>query len=140
MKYSPVSQAEFLEYPQVGTSSCKNASNLYVFVNVPLLKLVNHDLVLFLKIIERKQISQGTPDSAVLLDSTKEKDSNRVLKGFSVLPLSKLIWVENMRAGIIYQVDDAVIYKPPENGSVEAAYIRMLLDKKLRKNKDVELT
>jgi len=109
-------------------------------VNVPLLKLVNNDLVLLIKIIERRQISTGTPDSTTLLDSTKDKDYNRLLKGFSVLPLSKLIWAENMRAGVMYQVDEAAIYKAPESGQVEAAYIKMMLERRLRKNKDNDLT
>ena len=107
---------------------------------MPLLKLVNNDLVLLIKIIERRQISTGTPDSTTLLDSTKDKDYNRLLKGFSVLPLSKLIWAENMRAGVMYQVDEAAIYKAPESGQVEAAYIKMMLERRLRKNKDNDLT
>jgi len=109
-------------------------------VNVPLFKLVTNDLVLLIKIIERRQISQGTSDSTVLLDSTKEKDYNRLLKGFSVIPLSKLIWAENMRAGVMYQVDEASIYKAPENGQVEVSYIKMLLERKFRKSKDADLT
>jgi hypothetical protein len=71
-------------------------------VNVPLLKVLNNDVVLLLKIIERHHQSSTPPDFCGLFDSKKEKDSNRLLKAFSVLPLSKLIWLESMRVGVMY--------------------------------------
>ena len=40
----------------------------------------------------------------------------------------------------MYQVDDAAVYKAPESGQVEIAYMKMALEKKLKKYKDVELT
>jgi hypothetical protein len=109
-------------------------------VNVPLLKVVNNDVVLLIKIIERRHQAATPPDCCGLLESTKEKDSNRLLKAFSVLPLSKLIWLESMRGGVMYQVDDAAVYKAPESGQVEMAYMKMALEKKLKKYKDIELT
>jgi hypothetical protein len=85
-------------------------------VNVPLLKVLNNDVVLLLKIIERHQQPATAPDCSGLIDFIKEQDSNRLLKAFSVLPLSKLIWLESIRGGVMYQVDEAALYKPPESG------------------------
>jgi hypothetical protein len=45
-----------------------------------------------------------------------------------------------MRGGVMYQVDDAAVYKAPESGQVEMAYMKMALEKKLKKYKDIELT
>ena len=109
-------------------------------MNVPLLKVINNDVVLLIKIIERHHQAAMPPDCCVLLESTKEKDTTRFLKAFSVLPLSKLIWLESMRQGVMYQVDDAAVYKAPENGQVEMTYMKMVLEKKLKKFKDIELT
>jgi hypothetical protein len=96
-------------------------------VNVPFLKVLNNDVVLLLKIIERHHQSATPPDFRGLFDSKKEKDSNRLLKAFSVLPLSKLIWLESMRVGVMYQVDDVPVYKAPESGEVEITYMKIAL-------------
>jgi hypothetical protein len=76
---------------------------------------LNKDVVLLLKIIERHQHPATAPDYSGLLDFIKEKDSNRFLLAFSVLPLSKLIWLESIRVGVMYQVDEAILYKPTES-------------------------
>ena len=109
-------------------------------MNVPLLEVLNNDVVLLLKIIERHQQPATAPDCSGLLDFIKEKDSNRFLSAFSVLPLSKLIWLETIRVGVMYQVDEAILYKPPESGKIEMTYIKMAHEKKLKKLKDSKLT
>ncbi len=77
VKYFPVSQPEYIEYPLHAASSGKSASNLQVFMNVPLNSIIIQDLVLFMKIIEKKSIglsAQHKPDFAGLLKANKEKD------------------------------------------------------------------
>jgi len=77
---------------------------LQVFVNIPVLKLVNQDLALLIKIIEKRTLvyppdNSAKADSSKLFEISKDKDTNRFVKGFSVLPLSKLLWHATMSVG-----------------------------------------
>ncbi len=83
-------------------------------MNLPLSKLITSDLCLIIKIIDKRE-SLSLGSSCDLIDIGSQKAIHRHAIGYSVLPLSKLLWYEGCRVSTIYQVDAASIIKAPED-------------------------
>jgi len=55
-----------------------------------------NNLALIIKFVEKRR-SKGPSSSAALLNSNESNSWHKVYKGYTILPISKLFWVQELR-------------------------------------------
>jgi hypothetical protein len=62
------------------------------------------------------------------------------VRGYSILPISKLFWVQQIKVKQIYAIQEAQIYKPLTPLLIEDKYSTMIEKRGFKKYKDLVMT
>lgn len=65
---------------------------------------------------------------------------HKLYKGFTILPLSKLFWVQQLKVRQIFEIREAQIYRPFPPHQIEDRYATLIEKRGFKKFKDVMLT
>lgn len=83
-----------------------------------------HNLSLIIKFIDRRENNKTPGESMNLIEKHKGVVSeNKYYVGFTVLPISKIFWVEQLQVGTLYENSKSQIYDPPQNTPIEEKYV-----------------
>jgi hypothetical protein len=94
-------------------------------LNIPLKAIITGNLTLIIKIVE-KRYSRSPTASLSLLGQQDVNSCNKVLKGYTILPISKLFWISQLRVKQIYEIREAQIYKTLTGQLIEDKYATMV--------------
>ena len=133
----PFSMTTIYEHQQ--SISAKQDQQCYYFINIPMKAILINTLALIIKIVEKKQ--SRNPSSSLSMSSSPNVGScNKVLRGYTILPISKLFWIQQLKVKQIYEIREAQIYKPVPGQLIEDKYATMIDKRMFRKSKDIALT
>jgi hypothetical protein len=91
-----------------------NPNYMQVFVNLSLSKFLTEDVSLMIKVISKRE-STMEANIRTTLGTDEGNATNRYLKAFHVLPISKLLWANALKVGDSYFVQQAPMYLIPDN-------------------------
>jgi hypothetical protein len=85
------------------------AEQTFVFVKVSLRALMLNNLALLIKINEKRRGKGQAPTFNILGSGGQYEQpyNNKAYKGFTILPLSKLFWVQQLKVKQLYEIREA---------------------------------
>lgn len=100
------------------------ADTTFYFLNISVRALLMHNLSLIIKFIDRRQYKLVDGEVANIIDKHPNAVSeNKYYVGFTVLPISKIFWIEQLQVGTLYENAKSQIYDPPTNTPIEEKYV-----------------
>lgn len=110
-----------------------------MFANIPLKMILHNRSALIFSIIE-KRISLTSSSSNRLLNTNNLQSEHKLYKGFTILPITKLFKLQQIKNGLFNTIEQAKLYRPTINFKIEDKYASVMDKGGLKKYYDSQLT
>ena len=110
----------------------------FVFISISLHALLLQKLALIINVVEKKK-AKTVSAAHEQLNTKEEFGMHRVYKGYTILPLSSLIWSQEIKIKQIYEMKEAKFYKQSSSFNIEDKYATLIDKRGFKRYTDIPL-
>ncbi|CDW89623.1 dedicator of cytokinesis protein 2 [Stylonychia lemnae] len=110
----------------------------YVFLNISMRSLLSNNLAIIVNVVEKRR-SKSQSLTHNLLSTNDEFNTHKVYKGYTILPLSRLFWAQQLKFRQIFEIKEAMFYKQSNTFKIEDRYATLIDKRAFKKYRDPNL-